>query len=135
MESLRGMVGELAESVATGHIRAGTAVGNTTLQSTLADRTKSVAIGCFDAVHAAAHAVDVFGAYLHMIECAPFLCHACAEGVVVVYGGVACLTVAQSKPQKAISGFIESQKIKTQTSKTYKTWRAQHAHAVSKKNI
>lgn len=92
MESLRGMVGELAESVATGHIRAGTAVGNTTLQSTLADRTKSVAIGCFDAVHAAAHAVDVFGAYLHMIECAPVVCHTGTEGVVVVYGGGACLT-------------------------------------------
>lgn len=92
MESLRGMVGELAESVAMGHIRAGTAVGNTTLQSTLADRTKSVAIGCFDAVHAAAHAVDVFGAYLHVVECAPVVCHAGTEGVVVVYGGGACLT-------------------------------------------
>ena len=92
MESLRGMVGELAESVAMRHLCTFAAVGNTTLQSTLADRTKSVAIGCFDAVHAAAHAVDVFGAYLHVVECAPVVCHTGTEGVVVVYGGGACLT-------------------------------------------
>ena len=76
MESLRSIVGELAECVAMGHIRAGTAVGNTTLQSTLADRTKSVAIGCFDALHAAAHAVDVFGAYIHMVQFSSL--HCCA---------------------------------------------------------
>lgn len=91
-EGLRGVVGKAMKRVAVRHLGAYTAVRHRTRQSTLADRTKTVAIDALDALGTATKAADVRRAYLHLVQFAPLLRHTGAHGVIVAQSSGACLT-------------------------------------------
>lgn len=87
----RCVVRNAVQSVAMRHLGTFTAVSHAVMQGTLTDRAEAVTERGLDTVHAAAHTADVFRAYLHVVECAPVLCHAGTESVVVVYSSGARL--------------------------------------------